>query len=54
MKQNNDNIKGYLNLECIYSRILVDKNYQETTMNFCNKCEPIFIIKDFIKKILIK
>lgn len=33
MKQNNDNIKGYLNLECIYSRILVDKklsrNYYE-------------------------
>lgn len=44
MKLNNNNIKGQLSLECTYTRILVGKKTQNTSMNFNNKSNPIYNI----------
>lgn len=50
MKKKNNNIKGQIILECSYTRILVNKGIQNTTMNYSNKCSPISNITDFINE----
>lgn len=49
MKINKNNVKGHINLECLYERITVDGNNQDTKMNFSNKIEIILDNNDFIK-----
>lgn len=49
MKQKFNNIKSQMSLECLYSRILVDKNNQVTTVIYMTKSNPIYDINEFIK-----